>query len=236
MNPKLKHSLRLVISLAVAGLCSGFILVGVYQGTLPTIQRNRAEALQKAIFKVVPGTVSTGALRVENGELVPFEGNIGATEERLVYTGLAEDGSLVGFAIPGDGPGFMDTISLLYGFDPGERVITGMEVLESKETPGLGDKIIKDDAFLANFAALAVEGGIKGVKKGKKAHPNEVDCITGATISSKAVISILNDSNEETLPLLENVRMPAAEASGDATEVSGDGAGAGDPEAEGGGQ
>ncbi len=210
MNPKLKHSLRLVLSLAVAGLCSGFVLVGVYKWTLPTIQRNRARAIQKAIFNVVPGTVSTGALRTENGGLVPFEGNIGAAEERLVYTGLAEDGSLVGFAIPGAGPGFMDTISLLYGFDPDERVITGMEVLESKETPGLGDKILKDDAFLANFKALAVEGGIKGVKKGAKVNPNEVDCITGATISSKAVISILNRSNEETLPLLENVRMPAA--------------------------
>lgn len=231
MNPKLKHSLRLVLSLAVAGLCSGFVLVGVYKGTLPTIQRNRAEAIQKAIFNVVPGTVSTGALRVENGGLVPFEGNIGATEERLVYTGLAEDGSLVGFAIPGAGPGFMDTISLLYGFDPDERVITGMEVLESKETPGLGDKIMKDDAFLANFEALAVEGGIKGVKKGTKANPNEVDCITGATISSKAVISILNRSNEETLPLLENVRMPAPEPA--AEEPS---AAATESQAEGGGQ
>ncbi|MCP4664302.1 MAG: FMN-binding protein [bacterium] len=231
MNPKLKHSLRLVASLAVAGMCSGFILVGVYTVTLPTIQRNRAEAIQKAIFNVVPGTASTGALRIQNGGLVPFEGNIGAAEERLVYTGLAEDGTLVGFAIPGAGPGFMDTISLLYGFDPDERVITGMEVLESKETPGLGDKILKDEDFLANFEALAVEGGIKGVKKGAKVNPNEVDCITGATISSKAVISILNRSNEETLRLLENVRMPAAEPA--AEEPS---AAATESQAEGGGQ
>jgi len=236
MNPKLKHSLRLVISLAVAGLCSGFVLVGVYKGTQPRIQRNRAEAIQKAIFNVVPGTASTGALRVENGSLVPFEGNIGATEERLVYTGLAEDGSLVGFAIPGDGSGFMDTISLIYGFNPQQRVITGMEVLESKETPGLGDKIMKDDAFRANFAALPVEGGIKGVKKGKKVHPNEVDCITGATISSKAVISIINDSNEETLPLIENFRMPAADQPSAESEAPVSEVGAADSQAEGGGQ
>ena len=72
-------------------------------------------------------------------------------------------------------------------------------MLESRETPGLGDKINKDVDFLANFTDLAVEPTIVGVKKGEKAKPNEVDCITGATISSKSVIKILNTSTGEWL-------------------------------------
>jgi electron transport complex protein RnfG len=110
----------------------------------------------------------------------------------------------VGYAIPADGAGFMDTIKLIYGFDPRRRAIVGMQVLESKETPGLGDKIIFDEDFLANFVELKIEPEIVGVKSATKPRPsNEVDTITGATISSDAVISILNNSTQEWIPILD---------------------------------
>ena len=103
---------------------------------------------------------------------------------------------MLGYALTADGPGFQDTIGLLYGYLPDKRVIVGMEVLESRETPGLGDKIYKDADFKANFIELAVDPTIILVKKskGKKSAPNEVDAISGATISSKAVVRILNES------------------------------------------
>ncbi len=77
-----------------------------------------------------------------------------------------------------------------------------MEVMQSTETPGLGDGIIKDELFLANFEALVVEPSIIGVKRGEKTEPFQVDTITGATISSNAVINILNTSMERWLPYL----------------------------------
>ena len=70
-----------------------------------------------------------------------------------------------------------------------------MEVLESRETPGLGDKIYKDAVFVAGFSALSVEPEIFAVKKGTKSQPNEIDAITGATISSKAVVRIINEAH-----------------------------------------
>jgi len=204
-------SFRLVASLAVAGLLSGVILVSVYLATAPRIERNRIEALNRAILNVLPG-METQSIFVLRGEsLQRLEGEARpAPGEEAVYAGYAPDGSLVGYAIPADGPGFMDTISLIYGFDPQRRVVVGMEVLESRETPGLGDKIIHDDDFLANFAALAVDPQIVPVKKGKS-DQNQVDCITGATISSEAVVSILNRSNQRWLPLLESVVARAGE-------------------------
>lgn len=63
--------------------------------------------------------------------------------------------------------------------------------IPAKETPGLGDKIIKDKNFVANFKALSVEPEIEAAKTGKKTKPNQVETITGATISSKAVIRAL---------------------------------------------
>jgi electron transport complex protein RnfG len=72
-----------------------------------------------------------------------------------------------------------------------------MEVLESRETPGLGDKIYKDAAFQENFVKLSVEPEIVTVKKGSKAAANEVEAITGATISSKAIVKIMNNTHKE---------------------------------------
>jgi electron transport complex protein RnfG len=97
--------------------------------------------------------------------------------------------------MPGAGPGFQDTIALLYGYRPGEKIVVGMEILESRETPGLGDKIYKDKEFVAEFSALSVEPEIVSVKKGTGSQPNEVDSITGATISSKAVVRIINETH-----------------------------------------
>jgi len=205
MSDIVKNSsfVRLVFTLGGAGLVSGIILVGVYLVTLPIIQANRAEALNAAILRVVKGTETVEAMVVDGGTLKSYEGEAGkAPKGEVVYAGKDADGKLVGYAIPAEGPGFQDTIVLLIGFDPTRRVIIGMEVLESRETPGLGDKITSDAHFLSNFEALAVEPTIVGVKNGARANPNEVDTITGATISSKAVISILNKSMDTWLSII----------------------------------
>jgi electron transport complex protein RnfG len=79
-----------------------------------------------------------------------------------------------------------------------------MEVLESRETPGLGDKIFKDEDFVANFRDLAVAPEVVVVKKGRT-RENEVDAISGATISSHAVVRIINRANSRWLDRLPDV-------------------------------
>ncbi len=188
-------SARLVLTLALAGLISGAAIIGIYEVTLPTITINKARELREAVFKVVPGVTQMQQLVYRDGEL------ISTTEiekdEQPVYGGYDDEDIFVGYAIPAAGPGFQDTIGLLYGFKPDRQLVTGMEVLESRETPGLGDKIYKDADFVANFKELLVEPEILVVKKGKKSRPNEVDAITGATISSKAVVRIINETHAE---------------------------------------
>lgn len=190
---------RMIATLALAGILSGFTIVAAYRTTLPTITANQNRALRTAVLHVVPGSASLRRLVLQDGELIERpEGN----EPEAVYAAYDEGGQLVGYALPAEGPGFQDTIRLIYGFDPAKRQVIGMEVLESRETPGLGDKIYKDPAFRASFGALAVEPEIVAVKKGERDDPNEIDAITGATISSKAVVKILNRSNRHWLPYL----------------------------------
>jgi electron transport complex protein RnfG len=184
----------------LAGLLSGIILVGAYELTLPQILANQARDLREAVFKVLPGVERFDTLAFIDGDLQRVE----EEDEDLetVYAGYDEQDRFVGYAIRGEGVGFQDAIVLIYGYKPEERVVVGMEVLDSKETPGLGDKIIKDQAFKDNFTALAIDPEIVPVPTGTRSSPNEVDTITGATISSKAVINIINTTNEQWSPRL----------------------------------
>jgi electron transport complex protein RnfG len=189
-------------TLGTAGFCSGLALVGIFLTTAPLIERNRAEALEAAIYRVLPGAESRKAFVVREGTLTPFESPGGSLpQEEAVYAGYDAEGNALGFAIPAEGPGFQDTIKLLYGYDPARRRVVGMEVLESKETPGLGDKIFKDQDFVGNFSDLAIDPSVVLVKDGRT-QENEVDSISGATISSRAVVRIINGANSRWLDRL----------------------------------
>ncbi len=188
---------RLVLTLTVAGLLSGLAIVSAYELTRPVIAANQARALRAAVFEVVPGAERLQRLVWRGEALAPGE----ADGEPSIYAGYAADGRFLGYAIPGEGSGYQDTIGLLYGFDPGRRRVTGMEVLVSSETPGLGDRIYKDADFVGAFRDLAIEPEIELVKDGATAD-NQVDGITGATISSRAVVRILNEAHAEWLERL----------------------------------
>ncbi|MBD3649455.1 MAG: FMN-binding protein [Pseudomonadales bacterium] len=99
---------------------------------------------------------------------------------------------------------------MLYGYKPDEKNVVGMQVLESRETPGLGDKIYKDENFVNEFSSLSIEPEIELIK-GHGPEANQVDSITGATISSRAIVNIINQSNEQWLPRFPEGEPPAGE-------------------------
>lgn len=198
-------SLEMMRAMVGIGILCGVLIVLTYEGTLPRIERLRAEALEQAIFRVLPGITSVKAYAWEDGQIVE------ASEEssQVIYAGYDAQGSFQGVALEASGQGYADIIRILYGYDPSEQAVVGFYVLESKETPGLGDKIEKDQSFLDNFNHLDVTlnksfevlvNQIVPVKKGTKANPWEVDGITGATISSRAIGNIIGESSSQWIP------------------------------------
>lgn len=183
-------SFRLISTLGLAGFISGLVLVSVYLYTKPIIEANKAAALREAIFKVLPGTTSFKIFAIHEGKLTEVD----VADGEIIFLGLNDENQMTGFAISDKEPGFQDLIGVIYGFDAVNKTIIGYEVLECKETPGLGDKIFKDEAFVENFTALQVEPEIIMVKKGAKQKAHEVDGITGATISAKTVVKLMNKS------------------------------------------
>ena len=206
--PNVWHMYRAMVGIGV--LC-GLLIVGVYELTRPIIEANKAEYLQESIFKVLPEAKASKTFRVNGDagfELLEGEAVAG---EPLVYAGYDDGGGLVGLAVEASGMGYQDVIRVLYGYSYENDSIIGIRVLESKETPGLGDKIETDPAFLENFVRLDVSlnadasslaNEIVAVKTGEKEHPWEIDGITGATISSVAIANLLNKNSSYWVPRL----------------------------------
>lgn len=194
-------SWRLITTLALAGALAGLLIVSVYQWAQPQILAHRAEVLRQAVHEVLGGPDRVQTLYVVDGGLTETPpAGVDTLEAERVFLGFDEAGAPMGYAVTGEKAGFQDIISLIFGYDPVDDEVLGMRVLESKETPGLGDNIYKDSAFVAEFNGVGAP--IVGVKGGGGDGPDEVDMITGATISSTAVIDIINARVQSLEPAL----------------------------------
>ena len=202
--PQEVSTFRLVATLAIAGALAGLLIVLVNLHTKPIIDKYKAEQLQLAVYEVLPGVERYDTYYLVNDELsVSLPSGAKESEFKRVYVGRDANGEVSGVAISRGESGFQDVIMVIFGHDPVTGKLSGMKILDSKETPGLGDKIFKDMNFVDQFFA-GPETPMVGVKIGAgKGQPNEIDMITGATISSKAVIQIINNALAEWKPILD---------------------------------
>lgn len=194
-------SWRLLTTLGFAGALAGGLIVSVYGATLPRIEAHRASLVEAAVREVLKLPARWDTLYLDHDALtkqLPAAADP-KTAER-VFLGFDAGGRTVGAAITATRPGFADNVTIIFGFDPSSGALLGMKVLASKETPGLGDKIEKDTAFVAQFAGAIAP--LKGVKARTGGNASEVVTITGATISSRTVIRIINDAAARWRPLL----------------------------------
>lgn len=190
--PPAASSFQLIASLGLAGAVAGLLIVSVYRLTLGPIEAHKALVLKQAVSNVLNDpahyeTVYATAERVfESADEV-----VAGESAEAIYIGFDEDNQVSGVAVKAGAAGFQDVITLIYGFDPTSGELLGMKVLESKETPGLGDKIEKDLSFVTQFKGAIPP--LLAVKRPTGAS-GEIDAITGATISSRAVVRIINQS------------------------------------------
>lgn len=197
---------RAIVGIAV--LCA-LLIVTVYQSTAARIRENQERFLAQAVSEILPTAQSTiGVAITGDGRL----GKVAEAPPLPVFFGYGASGELVGAVVTAEGMGYQDNIRVLYAYSFELDAIVGFKVLDSKETPGLGDRVEKEPHFLANFekldATLKPEGNallhpIVTVKQGKKTEAWQLDGITGATITSEAIGNILNDSANSWAPILE---------------------------------
>lgn len=183
----------LVLLLATA---FGSALAGIQTKLGPVIEANKTRETLAKIPALVLGEDQAEQLSRQKKNLsitsrtIEIEKN-GIKKFYTVYDAFLE-GTLAGHVAKASGQGYADKIELLLGLDADARTITGLFILDQKETPGLGNRIIEKpwrDQFLDKDCATRLV-----VVKGNLGKDNEIDAISGATISSRSVTGIVNNT------------------------------------------
>ena len=191
----------------VGALCA-LVIVSVFQATAARIRENQQRFLERAVAEVLPEATTTVGVTLAGEQRLE---KAGAMPSPPAFLGYDDDGRLIGAIVNAEGIGYQDKIRVLYAYSLRQQAITGFKVLDSKETPGLGDRIEKEAHFLANFERLdaslgddrsALANPIVTVKQGEKTRAWQIDGITGATITSEAIGTILNESANRWAPAL----------------------------------
>ncbi len=175
MPTPVSKTMKTVLVLVTIGVISAVSISFMAKYAYPIIEKNREKALQQAIITLLPK-----AVRFETVD-----------EKDKIYQGLTDDGKIAGFAFVGEGGGYQGIIKMMIGISADWKRLKGIVILENLETPGLGAKIVTDE-FRSQFEGLPVQKPIEYVQNKAPEEPNEIRAITGATISSRAVVNILN--------------------------------------------
>ena len=179
MKTIVKDTLRLVVITLCAAICLSF----VHEITAETIETAEAEERAASYRKVFPEASS-----FEPAENYPLpELPAGVSIGELLYA-VNSSGERIGCVISATSAnGYVGDITLSVGIDS-SCTVTGMTVTAMSETSGLGSHC-QDEDFQEQFKGIA--GEVEYVKDGRSA-PNEIDMISGATFTTRAVTEAVN--------------------------------------------
>lgn len=204
MNRYLKFSLVL---LSVCILASG-ILAGVYVYTYPAIQKQNEIISQKAMKEV---------FGISESMLVEKKVTTDGQEYFCIYENQNKK-NILGYIFQTVGTGYSGDINIMAGMTQ-DGTITGLRVITQSETPGLGARcteVLKDETildviqgkkssavrnttpwFMQRFEGKSVRE--LNIVKGSPKSGNDVQAITGATITSKAIMQAVKSTASKIL-------------------------------------
>ncbi len=171
MNPK--AILVPAIALLLICLVATTLLAGTNMVTAQKIAQNAIEKENASRMVVLP---TAG----DFSEVTTLESDI------TYCTGLTKDGEVIGYVFTSGAKGYGGTVGVMVGVDK-DGVITGIEILSHSETPGLGANAT-GEAFKSRFSG---KSGELTVDKNSNDGQN-IQAITAATITSKAVVGAVN--------------------------------------------
>jgi Na+-transporting NADH:ubiquinone oxidoreductase subunit C len=177
------------------------------------IERNQTMKLQQIILQVLQ--ISTEEqmkeMPISEDELAQlFADRVQEfdIQDRALYVGYEQDGQAIqGYALPVGGPGFWGPIQGMVGIAPDASRVLGIAFISHSETPGLGGRIT-EPWFTNQFEDLPlypIEGDLNIFylkPEGTAQAANDLDAITGATNTSTAVETFLNQELDHFLTKL----------------------------------
>ena len=185
--------LRIIIFIVLLGSFLTALLVGVNYYTAPIIKKN--EELKKKSSVLDAFDISYTKKNLED----VFSANIKVVKKggKEFYISLSKEAA---FGIKGSG--VWGPIKGVIAFNPDLESIKGITIIHQEETPGLGGRL-SEKGYLAKFQGKKVIPALKIVPRGKAKGENEVDAITGATMTSKAFERLINNQVGKYLVLIK---------------------------------
>ena len=184
---KIKYFIQQSWLLIISSFCFGLLIAATNVAWSPRIQQNKIDKLNRLMGGLLPKANS-----FELATECQIESAKGKKIKSSIYKALSDEGNCVGWAFNAAGPGFADKIELVIAVDENFQKIAGFDCLASNETPGFGDRI-KLPSWRSQFKG-APAGQLKLAKTGDdKNIEAEIVAITGATVSSDAVVGIINN-------------------------------------------
>jgi len=195
----MKDSLYTLGYAAVLGIVCAALLTGASRFTEPYRKANEQAEEIRNILAVLDPTFDKKQKRSSQDLVDLYKANV--RERTLGELDLYEfvpdgKGPVRSVAVPVEGPGLWGPIEGFLSLDPDMTVIRGITFHRQEETPGLGGEI-GSDWFAAQFKGKRIVSpdGRPGMKIVRDAtRPNEVDAITGATMTCNKVEAMLNDT------------------------------------------
>lgn len=185
---------KAAIVLCVITLIAGVGLSSVYKMTESNIKEQEIAAKAASYQEVVPEAVEFGSDEIMTAAIDALDGAVYGETFGKVYVneavaGKDADGNVVGYAIGvTSAEGFKGDITISVGFAP-DGTINGISFTEIGETAGLG-MVCAEDSFKGQYAGINTDAFV--LKKGDASAENEINAVSGATISSTAVTNAVN--------------------------------------------
>lgn len=189
----MKEKILIIIFVLILGSILTGMLVVLNYYTAPIIEKNIEIKTKSSVMEAFNMTFSA-----ENLEKI-FSDDIKAIKrgEKLFYISRNNE---VAFGI--DGFGLWGPIQGVIALKQDLKTIRGITIIHQEETPGLGGRIAEKD-FLARFENKKVSPVLKILPPGKAKNENEVDGITGATMTINAFEKLINDNVKEYVALIK---------------------------------
>ena len=173
---------KLILALALVCFASALGLALVHQLTEERIAAARLEFELRAVREVIALDYVDTPVIIEKKEFagVPTYRAVGDIEPVACLPRHLWRRQVLGVAVKGSARGYAGPVEVIVGIDS-KGIITRIEILSHRETPGLGARIT-ENFFLNRFKRKQLGNEIKVKEDG-----GDIDAITGATISSRAV-------------------------------------------------
>ena len=181
-----------VIALTLIAAIAGVALSGVYSMTKDTIEEQKTLAQAASYKEVCPGAESFERLDAAEARLKELDGGVygtafGTTRINEFYVGRTADGGIAGYAVSVSSKGFGGDVTMALGLTP-EGSIRKIAFTELNETAGLGMRA-DEDVFKNQFPG---KSGTLKLVKGTAGADDEISALSGATVTSTAVINAVN--------------------------------------------